>query len=91
MSLCIAEHKHHLWLGQTEKWAVAQHYWTFGHQARFEDMLVLFHSDNWLPCVIRESLEIALLDKSLNQEEGLKLSTAWLPLYEQLVKERIVS
>lgn len=35
-----------------------------------------------------ESLEIALTKQALNQEEGARLSTAWLPLYSKLMGEK---
>lgn len=54
---------------------------------QFEQTLVLFRSNNLQTHVTRESLEIALLKESLNQEECVKLSTSWLPPYETLQGE----
>lgn len=68
---------------------IAQHCWALGHQTQFEKNPVLFRYDSWHSCVTRESLKVALTEHCLNQEEGLELSTVWLPLYERLGKRRL--
>lgn len=40
--------------------------------------------------MMREPLEIALTRQALNQEEGLKLSSAWLTLYEKLNRREVI-
>lgn len=49
----------------------------------FADDKILYQSDDWHKRITRESLEIALIKKSLNQEEGTHLSSAWLLLYRK--------
>lgn len=44
-------------------------------------------SDNWENRLIMESLEIALLGKWLNLEDGTRLTTVWLPLYLDMLKK----
>lgn len=70
-----------------DKSVIAQHWWLQGHQARFAETKVLFSSDNWHMRMTREWLEIALIKWALNQEDGTRLSTAWLLLYGKLSGE----
>lgn len=71
-------------VGQTEKSTIAQHCWSRGRQAQFAQMSVIFKSDSWQVRVTRESLEIAISRQVLYQEEGVRTSAAWQPLYEKL-------
>lgn len=88
VSISINEHKHHVRLGQTDKSAITQHCWLKGHQALFADTKILYRSDKRHKQITRESLEMALTEQSLNQEEGARLSSAWLLLYGKLAGEK---
>lgn len=70
VSIRVAEHKCHIRLGQTGKSETTQHCWASGNQAQFAETRVLWWSDSGQRRLIRESLEIALTARALNQEDG---------------------
>lgn len=75
-------------LGQTDKSAIAPHCWALGLQVRFDKTTVLYRLSSWHSQLTQAWLEIVILEKALNKEEGTGMSTAWLPLYERLTKRK---
>lgn len=74
------EHMWHLRLDNLNKSAVTQHGWDAGHEILVGNTKLLCRSSNWQDRIIRESMEISLAKKhTLNQEEEICLSKAWMP------------
>lgn len=48
----------------------------------------LWQSEDWHKRIIWEALEIVLTEQLMNHEEGVHLSSAWLPLHSSLTEER---
>lgn len=48
----------------------------------------LWQSEDWHKRIIWEALEIVLTEQLMNHEEGVHLSSAWLPLHSSLTGER---
>lgn len=71
MGIRQKEHKRHLWLGNTELSAVAQHGWDTGHMIHFEETAILHKLSSWHERVNRESMEIYLTKGILNKEDGV--------------------
>lgn len=74
-----AEHKCHLCLGNTDKSEIALYGLNMGHTIKFEETTLLHRSSNWREGAIYESLEIQLCARTMNKENGVALSEAWLP------------
>lgn len=75
------EHKHHLQLGNVELSMVTQQGWDKAHTIWFEEVTLLYKSSNWSERAIQESMEIRLTEGVMNKEDGVRLSTAWLPAH----------
>lgn len=71
----------------TDKSAISHHCWLTGYQVEYQNTEVLYRSDNLQKSISRESVEIAVNNSSLNQEEGARLSMAWLWLHDKLRDE----
>lgn len=56
----------------------------------FNKTEMLYRSDNWGFRITGESLERLLVEQALNREEGVRLSSTWLPACE-LLKETMAT
>lgn len=75
------EHKHHLRLGDRYKSTIALHRWNMGLTINFNKTTVLNASSNWKEKMVYESMEIQLHTGTINEEDGIAFSKAWLPAY----------
>lgn len=67
-------------LGYGGKSALACHCLDLGHQILLSAATVLFEfSGEGGGRLVRESVEILMEERALNWEDGLRLSSAWLP------------
>ena len=75
----VKEHYADIRLYRTQNSTVAQHSHRTKHPIKIEDMKVLAHADNWSLRTIREAIEIVKHPNCLNSDDGLMISTSWLP------------
>ena len=73
----IKEHMLHCNKGNTEKSAVAEHWYTCGEPIYFQETEVLHRSQDYLERIIKESIEITINDKNFNKEDSYKLNKMW--------------
>lgn len=76
------DHQSHLKSEHVDKLVLVDHGWKMGYSILFDQMEILYKSDQWGPKVTRESVELLLAQNALNKEDGTKLSAAWLPVCE---------
>lgn len=68
-----------------DKFALTVHAWATGRTIQFDEIEILFKSENWGPCTMKESLEnlrenLMMAEKAVNREEGIVLSKSSLSL-----------
>jgi hypothetical protein len=73
----IKEHKMHCDKGNTEKSAVAEHWYSCGDHIYFEDTKVLHKGRDYLDRIIKESIEITMHEKNFNKDDSFKLNKIW--------------
>lgn len=61
--------------------------WLTGHQSQFDRTELLFKSPSWNVRLTRESLEIVVMQGTINKEYVVKLSIAWHPVYDLLTSQ----
>lgn len=73
-----------LMLGNSKKSALALHGLDSGHSIKFQDTEILYKSSSWGGGTIMDSLEISIRSLVINREDGVRISTAWVPAYDML-------
>lgn len=74
-------------LGQAEKSVMATCGFELDHQIDFGDTRILFKSSLCGERLVRESLEIVNQSKVINREEGVHLTSGWLPALQLLGRD----
>ncbi|XP_053989899.1 uncharacterized protein LOC128882340, partial [Hylaeus volcanicus] len=73
----LNEHMNNIKNVNTEKSAVAEHFYRTNHVIEFDKANVLASIDNYQQRVIREAIEIVKQPQNFNKEDGYKLSKLW--------------
>lgn len=84
ITMHLKEHQRHLRLGHVDKSALVHHGWTIGHSILFDYTKILGKSSSYDRRIVREAIEIRLVEEVINKEDRARLSALWLPALELL-------